>query len=178
MRAWLLAFAVVMVATPAGATEVEVPMLDAEAEAWNGQRVTVRGEIVGDYSVRDGEVWVQLNDDPYVAEPLIETGALQGSNSGIGVRIPAEIFPDTYGAPGGYHTRGPVVEVTGTFRYADPDTGGDTFIDAESVVVIEESRPIEAPAAEPALLIASVVMIAAGAALWARARWRLFNPRE
>jgi hypothetical protein len=178
VRHLLLTLAIISAASPAGATEVEVTVLDAEAEAWNGQRVTVQGEIVGDYSVRDGEVWVQINDDDYASEPLIESGTLRGGNIGMGVRIPANIFPGSYGEPGGYHTRGPVVAITGTFRYADPETGGDTFVDAESVVVVEQPRPIEVPAAEPALLIVSIVMIAAGAALWARARWRLFNPKE
>lgn len=178
MRRLLPLLAIMVMASPAGATEVEVATLDAEAEAWDGQRVTVDGEIVGEYSIRDGEIWVQLNDDGYVDEPLIENGSLQGGNIGMGVRIPEEAFPGTYGAPGGYHTRGPIVEVTGVFRYADPGTGGDTFIDASSVTVVEPSRPIEAPDAEPGLLIASVVMIAAGAALWGRSRWRLLNPKE
>ncbi len=178
MKTLTIAIALTWLALPAAATEVSIAELDAESAAWNGLEVTVEGEIIGDYSDRGDHLWVQVNDDDYVRDPLIETGRLSGGNVGMGVRLPTQIFSADWGPPGGYQVRGPVVRLTGTFRYADPDTGGDTFIDATSVVLVEPSRPFEPPAPEMGLLAASVVMIALGAGLWGRARWRLLNPKQ
>lgn len=178
MRTLIIALVSTLLALPATAAETSIAELDAESPSWSGLDVTIEGEIIGDYSIRGDEVWVQVNDDAYVSDPLIESGRVAGGNVGMGVRIPAEVFSTDWGAPGGYHTRGPVVRVTGTFRYADPATGGDTFVDATSVVLVEPARPLEPPAAEMGLLAAAVVMIALGAGMWGRARWRLLNPRQ
>jgi hypothetical protein len=167
-----------LLALPAAASQVSIAELDAQAPTWSGLEVTIEGEIIGDYSIRGDEVWVQVNDDAYVDDPLVETGRLAGGNIGMGVRMPTEVFSTEWGAPGGYHTRGPVVRVTGTFRYLDPATGGDTFVDATSVVLVEPARPLEPPPAEMGLLAAAVTMIALGAGMWARARWRLLNPKQ
>ncbi|MGF1667372.1 MAG: hypothetical protein ACFCVC_14005 [Acidimicrobiia bacterium] len=174
----LIAFIATSMALPAAAAEISIAELDAEAPNWSGLEVTIEGEIIGDYSIRGDEVWVQVNDDAYVEDPLLETGRLAGGNVGMGVRMPSEVFSTEWGAPGGYQTRGPVVRVTGTFRYLDPDTGGDTFVDAASVVLVEPARRLEPPPAEMDLLAAAVAMIALGAGMWARARWRLLNPKQ
>lgn len=177
MRAAIIAILLSFSIPAVAAETVSVSELDANSETWDGRTVTIVGEVVGDYSFRDEELWVQLNDDPYVQSPVIETGSLAGGNIGIGVRMPSSSFSEDWGPPGGYHERGPVLEVTGVFRYADPETGGDTFVDASAVELIEAARPIEPPPAETGLLVASGIMIAAGAAMWARARWRLLNPK-
>jgi hypothetical protein len=150
--------------------------LDADPVSFDGQIVTVTGEIVGDYGRRSNVVWVQVNDDGYGDRPLVETGELTGQNTGVGVRIPKDLFDEGWGRPGGYRTRGPIVEVTGIFRYADVDTGGDTFIEAAFIDLIEPSRPMDAPSADWALTALSAVALVAGAAMWARARWRRLNP--
>jgi hypothetical protein len=178
MRMSIIALVVALLALPAAASQVSIAELDAEAPTWSGLEVTIEGEVIGDYSIRGDEMWVQVNDDAYVNDPLVETGRLAGGNIGMGVRMPTELFSSEWGDPGGYHIRGPVVRVTGTFRYLDPDTGGDTFVDASSVVLIEPARPIEPPGAEMGLLAAALVMIALGAGMWARARWRLLNPKQ
>lgn len=170
---WMIAFAL-----PAAATEVSAGELDAAPDGWNGLEVTVVGEVVGDYSVRKEWVWVQLNDDPYVSEPLSESGRLQGANVSVGVRLPSDLFSETWGPPGSYRVRGPVLAVTGVFRYADPATGGETFVDATEVELLEPALALEAPPSEMGLLFAAVAMMAFGGGLWGRARWRLLNPKE
>lgn len=163
-------------ALPASASRLETSELDASPSTWDGQRVTITGEIIGDYGRRHDVVWVQINDDAYSEAPLVETGELAGTNTGLGVRIPNSIFSESWGSPGGYRTRGPIVEVSGVFRYADDETGGDTFLDATEIQLIEPARPLELPGADWKLIFGSLVAIAAGGALWARARWRLLNP--
>ena len=67
---------------------VSVGQLDEEPERWDGRIVTIRGEVVGDYSIRPRHIWIQVNDDPYVDAPLVDGGPLEGGNVGIGVRMP------------------------------------------------------------------------------------------
>jgi hypothetical protein len=126
---------------PAG--EVTVTELDSEPDRWNGTEVTVVGELVGDYSPRRQVVWVQLNDDSYARSPLLESGERTGANTGIGVRMSFELFePETWGPPGRYQTRGPIVAVTGTFHHNDP-VSGETFIEAGQLVLVEPARSLE-----------------------------------
>lgn len=155
---------------------VTVEQLQHDPTAYAGRTVTVEGELVGDYGFRTEAVWVQLNDDPYVDRPLAETGGLAGSNQGIGVRIPRSLFSDAWGAPGGYGIRGPVLLVTGPFRYNDPAEGGETFIDAVEVRLLEPSRPMRLPPVSPWPTVAGILLTLAGAGTFGWARWRRRPP--
>ena len=158
------------------AAMVTVAELDEEPERWDGRVVTIRGEVVGDYSIRPEHVWIQVNDDPYVDAPLVEGGPLEGGNLGIGVRMPPDIDVAGWGRPGGDEFRGPVVEVTGVFLYNEPSTGGDTFVDASDVVVLEAARMFEAPGASTLHLALGTAMTAGAIVIFAVARRRRLNP--
>ena len=128
---------------PAHPGEVTVADLLADPGALSGQIVVVGGELVGDFGERsDGTVWTQLNGDPYAASPRLAGGGLAGANLGIGVRFPAEVWPG-FDSPGGYRQRGPVVEVTGVWRFHDPDRGGETYLDATGVVLLAAPLALE-----------------------------------
>lgn len=145
---------------------VPVSELDADPATWNGTEVTVTGEIIGDYSIRDDVVWFQLNDDPYAAAPLGESRILQGGNVGIGVRILRSDWSPGWGGPGRYGQRGPIVEVTGTFRHNSPDDQGETFIDGRVIRLVEASRPIENPPASVGRAIVGGMLALAGLVLY------------
>lgn len=135
-----LALALLGLALPAAAQEVtEISTLLALPDEFEQQIVTIRGEIVGDYGDRGGVVWVQVNDDPYVDQPLAEFGRLGGSNTGMSVQL-SQPIPVAFGRPGGYRIRGPIVEVTGVFHHLDPALGGLTFIEAANIDLLEASR--------------------------------------
>jgi hypothetical protein len=156
---------VVSLALQAQADHVTVTELDLDPRRWTGAEVTVVGELVGDYSPRRrAVVWVQLNDDGYARAPLLETGERAGTNTGIGVRMPAELFdPEAWGPPGRFGMRGPIVEVTGTFHHNDP-VSGETFVEAREVVLVEPARPLEEPVPTTALALGAAVL-ATGLAL-------------
>jgi hypothetical protein len=127
--------------TPAHVEEVSVADLLADPGAYSA--VVVRGELVGDFGERgDGTVWTQLNDDAYVQAPIPGGGSSAGVNVGIGVRIPAELWPG-FDRPGGYRVRGPVVELQGTWRYHDPDRGGESYLDVTGLELLEPPRALE-----------------------------------
>ncbi len=130
---------------PAHLDEVTVADLLADPEAYGDLAVVVRGELVGDFGERDdGTVWAQLNGDPYAEAPLLAGGSLAGPNLGIGVRFPAEVWPG-YDEPGGYRVRGPVVEVTGYWRYHDASRSGESYLEVTGVVLLAEPLTLEEP---------------------------------
>ncbi|HSG78614.1 MAG TPA: hypothetical protein VLD62_03465 [Acidimicrobiia bacterium] len=168
-------------AAPAGAQEDVVAVADLLADpasfaAPAVSSITVVGELVGDYGGRDGHVWTQINDDAYAAAPLLAGGSLAGGNVGIGVRIPDGLFSiarsDT---PGGYRHRGPIVRITGAWRHHDPDRGGESYLDAETMELVAHEQPLD-EGLRPIPLIVGVVLGAGGVALWIddrrRARFR------
>lgn len=171
LTALLLVIGVATASPPLGAQErVPVSELDADPAAYAGQEVTIQGEIIGDYGIREDVVWVQVNDDPYVDAPLVETGELAGTNVGIGVRIPREAFDPSWGEPGSSTIRGPVVRVTGIFRYNDPDESGETFVEAARVELVEPARVLEQPPARqwPAITGGVLTLVGLGALGYAR----------
>ena len=145
---------------------VPVSELDSQPDTWNGREVTVTGEIVGDYSPRGDVLWFQVNGDAYATVPLAERGAPAGGNIGIGVRLPEELWQPDWGDPGRYGSRGPIVEITGTFLHNSPADQGETFIAAHTVVLVEAGRPVEQPPASPIPAIVGLVLGAIGIVLY------------
>lgn len=155
-----------MVAAPALAgQEVTVEELTTRAAELAEVEVVVEGELVGDYGFRDdGSMWTQLNGDVYATQPLREGGLASGANVGVGVRMPAE---DAAGLdpPGGYRQRGPLVRVTGIWRYHDPGRRGESYLDVKSLEVVEPGRTL--PERENWLTIAGGLILAvAASAIW------------
>ncbi len=107
---------------------------------WDGRIITFHGEAVGERMVRGGSAWIHLNDDAYMERNVEEGAALGGYNSGMPVWIEAaKTDPiDTYGD---YKHEGSIVEVTGEFRAACKDHGGDMDIHASSLEVLRPGHP-------------------------------------
>ncbi|MDH5371922.1 MAG: hypothetical protein OEX97_03155 [Acidimicrobiia bacterium] len=165
-------------ATPAVATEVSELLL--EPGNWSGQVIEVSGEIVGDYGHHSGAYWLQLNDDTYAVEPLLETGKLTGSNVGITIRVPPSLFDEIASTeqPGGYRWRGPIVRVKGEFRYHDPGRSGETYIAVTNLELVEPGHHLPSEATGPWGMIGVVLAAGAGIVLMRHARqrrreWRL-----
>ena len=156
-------------AQPVHLDQVSVTELLAHPESYS--LVVVRGELVGDFGERsDGTVWTQLNDDAYVEDPIPGGGSPGGANIGIGVRIPADLWPG-FDRPGGYRARGPVVELQGTWRYHDPDRGGESYLDVTGLRLLEEPRGLEEGVDWlPLGLGAGLLALAGGVALLTRRR--------
>lgn len=167
-RSALVALATIAIlagAAGAVAAPVDVEVLLADPQAFQGE-VTLTGELVGDYGWRgDGWVWAQLNDDPYAEEPVLEQGALSGGNIGVGIRMPHDLA-EQLDAPGGYRRRGPIVAATGTWVYHDESRGGESYLEVETLVVVEPGRDL---AEDPSWLrlVLGMVLIGAAAGLWA-----------
>jgi hypothetical protein len=132
-------------ALPAGAQELVVTVEDlvdrpAEYAAPRVPEVVVHGELVGDFGRRpNGDVWAQLNGDAYATVPLLAGGELAGSNIGIGVRIPAALWPQLadVAQAGGYRLRGPLVRFTGEWRYHDPQRGGESYLEVTRIEIYD-----------------------------------------
>lgn len=163
-----------VMATAAPALAVTTEELDADPGAWDGREVSVEGELVGDFGRREDSVWVQLNDDPYARRPLLEGGEPAGANRGIAVRIPRPLFEAALrdDAPGGYRWRGPLVRVTGIFKYHDPARSGETYLEASALDVLEPGRELPEANRAWAAWAGAVLLLATAAVLIDRRRQR------
>jgi hypothetical protein len=135
--------ALVAVASPAlAAEEATVTELISQASEMDGSEVFVEGELVGDYGFRDdGWMWTQLNGDIYALDPLRESERPAGGNVGIGIRIPTDLAVGL-DPPGGYRIRGPLVRVTGVWKYHAVERQGESFLEVETVEVLEPGRAL------------------------------------
>lgn len=152
---WALAFALA-VAVPVAAAGPAVPINDLieQAKMYDGETVTVQGEVVGDVMIRDERGWVNISD---------------GTND-IGIWAPAELLR-RIGFVGRYHTRGDTVRVTGTFYRADPQQGGDLDIRASSLDVVKPGERVDHVIPSGRLILAlGSLGVAAGLGLWLRSR--------
>jgi len=166
-RLFLLIFVLLATAVPAAAQSVTpVEQLTAGGARYDDTEVTVAGELVGDFGVRnDGTVWTQLNDDSYADRPLRETGTHGEGNTGIGVRFDSSLAFDL-GQPGGYRWRGPIVEVTGIWHHHDVDRGGESYLDVTSFQVLEPARPLSHPAFWPWFIFGIGLLLVAYYLYW------------
>ena len=136
---------VLLAAAPAVAAEVTVSDLVVDGASHAGEEVTVVGEFVGDYgNRRTGFTWTQLNGDAYGSAPVADGGELSGANVGIGVRVPSNLA-SVLDAPGRYRRVGPIVQVTGIWKYHDPDRQGESYLDIGAIVVLEKGRSLSEP---------------------------------
>lgn len=153
--------------TALAAEEVTVAEVLAESPELSGVEVAVEGELVGDYGFRsDGSMWTQLNGDIYAIEPSRESESPAGSNVGIGVRIPSDLA-EGLDHPGGYHHRGPLVRLTGVWRYDDPARQGETYLDVAVLELIEPGRELDEDIVWWTVIAGSGLLAAAGV-LWFR----------
>lgn len=171
-------FAILIVSSSAFAAEepevnnVTVAELITEPDTWHEREVAVIGELVGDYSRRDDGVWVQINGDLYTDEPLTEGGDPVGANIGMGARVPSAVFQEgVRGAPGHYGRIGPRVRLIGIFRHNDQELTGETYLDVETLELLEEARSIPTPGADLWLWAGlALVLAAAGSTVRSRRR--------
>lgn len=163
LRVVLMTVGFVLVSMPgAEADEISVSELVENSADLAGEKVSVSGELVGDYGNRvDGWTWTQINDDAYVRDPIREGGDPQGANTGIAVRIPTD-WMARLGPPGGYRNRGPIVSVTGTWKFHDPERQGESYLEVESLSVIESSRRLDVEVDWTAALAGAILLAAAG----------------
>lgn len=152
------------------AERVSVKDLTEQAENFDGQTVTIEGEVIGDLMQRGDHTWITVNDDPYITKEAQEERLRAGFNIGIGVWLPSS-EAEKVKVLGGYKNVGDRVSVTGVFQRVDGEHGGDTDIVAQSLVVLEQGKPVSRPLA----LIRWIVL--AGLAVLAILLWRIRRTR-
>lgn len=167
----VLSLVVLLPAAGASAQEeaiLPVTELLSSPAAHDGSELTVEGELVGDYGYRrDGYMWTQLNDDSYARHAIVDGGARTGANVGIGIRMPIAASQDL-DPVGGYRREGPLVRLTGVWRFHDPARGGESYLDVRSVVVIEAGRQLE-EGPDWTVFWSGITLIVTALAIW---RWR------
>jgi hypothetical protein len=155
-----------------GVPQIDVSDLLSDLEFWNGRRIAISGELVGDYSYRSDGVWVQINDDPYVRSPIGAGGKPVGANIGIGARVPRNLFDQgVVGPPGREGRFGPVVRAVGVFHHNDPALTGETYLQVEEITTLEPAESYPEPGAD-LWTVVGVVLIGAAAAVALTTRYK------
>ncbi|MEX2134606.1 MAG: hypothetical protein WEB67_10730 [Acidimicrobiia bacterium] len=169
----LFTMATIVLALPASAAqEVSVSDLIENGQEFADEEVVVSGELVGDYGFRsDGWMWTQLNSDAYSSNPLRESGSPEGGNVGIGVRMPADMATGL-DSPGGYRQRGPLVTMTGVWRYHDEARQGESYFEAAALIVVKDGRQLTQ---DPTWL---TILVGAGLILISAVLWRKGSRRS
>ncbi|NIA26093.1 MAG: hypothetical protein GWP04_11075 [Gammaproteobacteria bacterium] len=161
----LIVALLMLVASPAlaAADTVSGAKLIEDPAAFDGKQVTISGELIGDYGFRDdGTVWAQLNDDAYALSPLRDGGSLRGANTGIGIHADKALFV-SLDPPGRYNRVGPLVSVTGTWRYHDAGRGGESYLEVESLDVVRPGYPVQENTRHTVVVVGVLLaMLAAG----------------
>lgn len=140
-----------------------------EGALFDNVEITVEGELVGDYGFRDdGFMWTQLNDDSYARDALVDGGPRAGANVGIGVRMPS-ILGEGLPPVGGYRLEGPLVQLTGVWRYHDPDRGGETYLDVSELFIVDQGRRLE-EGPDWEVFALGVLLLATSLVMWRRNR--------
>ena len=167
----LLALSACLLGSASPALAESITEIEQNPEDYDGRLVVVAGELVGDFGRRGGLVWTQINDDPYGAAPIREGGPLAGGNVGLAVAIDSALFDEVLAdaGPGGYRTRGPLVEVSAIFHYHDAERSGETGLEGTSLTLIESARPLSEPRRLP-LAVAGGILGVLGVLLHLRYR--------
>lgn len=132
-------------AQSAFASEVAVIDLIDDGAVFDGEVITVVGELIGDYgNRRSGVTWTQLNQDRYVIEPIAEGGKPVGANIGIGVQVPSELLVGA-DRPGRYRQVGPIVSLTGVWKYHDPDRQGESYLAVTTLDTVRSGESLSEP---------------------------------
>jgi hypothetical protein len=163
----LFTLAILVLGLPASAArEVSVSELIENGREFADEEVVVSGELVGDYGFRaDGWMWTQLNSDVYSSKPLRESGSPEGGNVGIGVRMPVDMASGL-DSPGGYRQRGPLVTMTGVWRFHDEARQGESYFEAAALIVVRDGRQLTQ---DPNWL---TILLGAGLILTSTVVWR------
>jgi len=95
------------------------------AKLYDGKIVTYEGEVIGDVMVRGEYAWINVNDGKNV----------------VGIWIDKNSAKDILYA-GSYESRGDWLEITGVFRRACLEHGGDLDIHAQAILKIRQGRRV------------------------------------
>lgn len=139
---------------------------------FDGVRVTIRGEVVGEILRRRNSAWLLVNDDIYSSKPLHVYQLMAGGNSGISVHCEEWMIKDIEYV-GSYRYTGDTVEVRGTFYRSNPEYGGDLMIEAEQVTVVRRGFPIPQRGIRKTTVLAAALGVLAlilGFLLWKKDR--------
>lgn len=120
----ILIFSIPM--TAFASTSVKINDLIEEAKTLDGQTVTIIAEAIGEKMVRSEGTWINVND---------------GTNA-IGVWM-TSAEADKVTSYGNYEQKGDTLEITGTYRRACKEHGGEPDIHLTSMKVVVKGHAVE-----------------------------------
>ena len=106
------------------AAKTDLNQLIENAKTLDGKEVTVQGEAIGEILKRGDYCWVNINDGTNAMGIWLKTADAQQITS-----------------YGNYKNKGDTVKVTGIFRRACAEHGGEADIHSETIEVVTKGSP-------------------------------------
>lgn len=97
------------------------------AKTFDGSKVSVTGEVIGDILRRGDNVWINVNDGTCALGAWIEKSKVETLDL----------------VPGRYDGIGTVVGLSGTFNRACAQHSGETDIHVDEIELVETAKPVE-----------------------------------
>lgn len=139
---FIIIVAMALLAAPAYA--VSSAELIENAKEYEGTRISLQGEAIGDIMKRGSYGWINIHD----------------GDSAIGVWAPVgELRKITF--TGDYAHNGDTVLVNGTFSQACPEHGGDIDIHADSITIVSTGNRVERPVDTGKAVAAAILLLVA-----------------
>ncbi len=110
------------------AVKVTTKDLVGDSKTYEGRKVVLKGEVIGDIMRRGQFAWVNLRD----------------KFNAVGVWVSADLT-QKIAYKGNYRYKGDIVEVEGIFKHADSQLGGDFCIRAGQLSIIEKGHYLAHP---------------------------------
>lgn len=158
---FIVTFAFVLLAFTSGvseASDVRVSEILSNPSKYDGQKLTIRGEVV-QFKAKSGDgYFVQLNDDPYVEKSIAEGSKPKGSNIAISVFLPGKLV-EKIKYYGSYRYKGDIIEVNGTFNTSCRKHQGETDFHAENIRIIKRGYPIKKTINFNLIIVSSFLLI-------------------
>jgi hypothetical protein len=137
----------------ASADMISIKQIINDPKRYDGQEVTIQGEVVGDIMERKNGIWVNVDD---------------GSES-IGIWVTKDIMVKTPYI-GNYKTKGNIYKIEGVFHNTCALHGGETDIHATELKSIREGyllkHPISGQKFNVAFIFFTLAFIILGIYLW------------
>lgn len=143
--------------------EVSIAELVGHSQKYDGRKVVIRGEVIGDilHSRNADYVWVNVCE--------------QG-NMAIGVFCAQRLLDDIM-YKGSYNYTGDAVRIEGIFHRSCPAHNSETDIHADNITVVERGRPVAHPVDWSRLMLSRVLSVIAVALAIAHLIYSRRKPR-
>lgn len=139
---WVLLFTSALTFQVKAQSFTDINELIEKAKEYNGEEVTIQGEVIGESMKRGNYSWININD---------------GTNA-IGIWLDSDIAEEIL-FYGNYKCKGDTVKITGIFNRACKEHGGETDLHSSSLEIVKNGYEVNEQISPVKIIIAVILTI-------------------